>query len=130
MQPEELSALISNGFIEHLNDSTKCSDLGWNPHPAFEGVYIKHLVPGSKTEGLLSCHMVRIDPGCKLETHTHENQWELHEVIKGDGDALLEEKTMDYHPGRSAVIPKGKTHSVRAGQNGLTLLAKFFPALM
>ncbi len=130
MQPEEISALISNGFVEYLNDSTKCSDLNWNPHPAFEGVSLKHLITGSKTEGQLSCHIVRIDPGCTLETHTHENQWELHEVIKGGGEAELAEKNISYHPGRTAVIPKGKTHSVKAGSEGLVLLAKFFPALV
>lgn len=130
MQPEEISTLISNGFIEHLTDSTKCSDLSWNPHPAFEGVYLKHLITGSKTEGQLSCHMVRIDPLCKLETHIHENQWELHEVIKGAGEAQMGEKSINYHPGRSAVIPKGKAHSVKAGNEGLILLAKFFPAIV
>lgn len=37
---------------------------------------------------------------------------------------------MEYHPKCMGVIPKGTKHKVVAGENGLILLAKFFPALM
>ncbi len=130
MKTSELASLISNGIIETGCGQTDCADLAWNPHAAFKGVYLKHLITGDKTGGQLSCHIVRIDPGCTLETHSHDSQWELHEVISGNGTAVLDKKTNPYHPGRSAVIPKDCPHSVQAGQEGLTLLAKFFPALI
>ncbi|MFW5498216.1 MULTISPECIES: cupin domain-containing protein [unclassified Maridesulfovibrio] len=130
MTTEEFPILAANGTIETTAGSIQCSNLEWNPHPAFEGVYLKHLITGDKTAGQLSCHIVRIDPGCTLETHIHENQWELHEIIGGSGNASLADKSTPYHPGKSAVIPKGKEHSVKAGPEGLTLLAKFFPALI
>jgi quercetin dioxygenase-like cupin family protein len=130
MTPVEFSALATNGTIKTINETINCADLAWNPHAAFEGVYLKHLVTGDKTDGQISCHIVRVDPGCTLETHVHENQWEMHEVIEGSGDATLSESSTPYHPGKSAIIPKGEKHSVKAGDDGLIMLAKFFPALI
>ena len=102
----------------------------WNPHPAFKGVSLKHLVTGADTGGALSCHMVRVDPGCVLKTHTHNPQWELHEVVEGSGEAMLGDETAPYAPGKVAVIPCGQAHRVQAGDQGLILFAKFFPALI
>ncbi|WP_353119100.1 cupin domain-containing protein [Nitratidesulfovibrio sp.] len=104
--------------------------MAWNPHPSFQGVEMKHLVRGASTEGRLSCHMVRVAPGCTLETHVHEGQWELHEVMHGSGRAEVSGKGMDYRPGSVNVIPMGTAHRVQAGDDGLWLLAKFFPALL
>jgi quercetin dioxygenase-like cupin family protein len=101
----------------------------WTPHPRFPGVELKLLVSGRNTEGALSCHLVRVQPGCALESHVHEGQWELHEVAAGRGRAELPGGTVDYAPGVMAVIPAGAGHAVHAGPEGLTLLAKFFPAL-
>ena len=78
----------------------------------------------------MSSHIVKVDPGAVLEEHVHEGQLELHEVIQGDGRSELGSKNADYYPGRMAVIPKGIKHKVIAGDNGLVILAKFFPALL
>ncbi|WP_419779328.1 cupin domain-containing protein [Maridesulfovibrio sp.] len=130
MTTTEFSALAVNGTIETIEGPINSADQPWNPHPAFEGVQLKHIVTGKNTDGQLSCHIVRIDPGCTLKSHVHENQWELHEIIEGSGEATLDSITTPYHPGKSAIIPKGEQHSVHAGEEGLTLLAKFFPALL
>jgi hypothetical protein len=37
--------------------------LPWQPHPAFPGVHMKHLVLGADTGGALSCHLVRVAAG-------------------------------------------------------------------
>ncbi len=130
MLTDEFATLISNGCLETVNGTICCSKTDWTPHPAFEGVYLKHLIKGDSTAGQLSCHIVRVDPGCTLEAHTHNPQWEMHEVIKGYGKANLNGQEMTYHPGKAAVIPCGYNHSIRAGKEGLTVLAKFFPALV
>ncbi len=51
MTTEEFPILVANGTIETTAGSIQCSNLEWNPHPSFEGVYLKHLLTGDKTAG-------------------------------------------------------------------------------
>ena len=125
-----ISTNIANGTVHYSDRSENISDVEWTIHPKFKGVYLKHMIVGADTSALFSSHLVKIEPNCCLETHCHENQLELHEVIEGEGLCQLIEDTFDYHLGKMAVIPKGENHMVHAGKNGLTLLAKFFPALL
>ncbi len=130
METETISMNIANGTIHYSDRSENILDVEWSKHPNFKGVYLKHMIKGADTNGLFSSHLVKIEPHDCLETHCHENQLELHEVIEGDGSCQLIEETFGYHLGKMAVIPKGKSHMVQAGENGLTLLAKFFPAML
>ena len=125
------------GFLEFINNGKVTLTGGdisidetWQEHQKFKGVYLKHLIKGTYTDGILSSHMVRIEPHAVLEEHVHDAQWELHEVIEGEGVFLLDNSERPYYPGRMAVIPKGVKHRVTAGSRGLVMLAKFFPALL
>ncbi|AIZ56909.1 AraC-like ligand binding domain protein [Candidatus Methanoplasma termitum] len=102
----------------------------FTPHKTFKGVYLKHLVTGERTEGRISSHLVKIEPLCVLDTHTHPEQIEIHEVIQGSGECLIAGRKLRYVPGTVTVIPQGTPHKVTAGENGLYLLAKFTPALL
>jgi quercetin dioxygenase-like cupin family protein len=129
--PEHCANILTTGSTVYtLAESRNAETLPWRPHPAFAGVSLRHLVTGADTEGALSCHIVRLMPGAKLASHVHDGQWELHEVVSGSGTAELGEATAAYVPGVSAVIPRGTAHAVTAGEDGLCLLAKFFPALV
>jgi quercetin dioxygenase-like cupin family protein len=130
MNNKMISTQIFHGTVHFIDHHEKISDLEWTKHPQFKGVHLKNMIKGVDTSGLFSSHLVKIDPDCCLDTHCHENQLELHEVIEGDGICRLVENTFNYHLGKMAVIPKGENHLVQAGRNGLTLLAKFFPALI
>lgn len=130
METRESMAYMTKGSITFMDRDDAAEEIPWSPHPKFKGVNMKHLIKGIDTDGMLSCHMVRIDPDAILEDHSHENQWELHEVIEGEGKFILESKETLYYPGRMGMIPKGVSHKVIAGKNGLILLAKFFPALL
>ena len=116
------------GMAEAGGASRSVDDLDWNPHPAFYGVALKHLMDQNGTGGSLSLHLVRVDPGCTLEPHTHPEQDELHLVLEGAGQGLLENSALDYRPGTARFLPKGQEHSVRAGEGGLLLAALFTPA--
>lgn len=129
MAPQKPSTDIANGTIHYAQRADNIAEIEWEKHPKFKGVYLKHLIRGDDTKGVFSSHLVKIDPECRLETHCHENQMELHEVIDGTGVYQLVEDRFDYHAGKMALIPKGENHSVAAGAEGLTLLAKFFPAM-
>jgi len=130
METREITASMANGSTTYMDRDDATGEIPWNQHPKFKGVYLKHIIKGTDTGGMLSCHMVRIDPNAILEEHVHEDQWELHEVIEGEGKFTLESKETPYHPGRMGIIPKGTKHKVIAGESGLVLLAKFFPALL
>jgi len=130
MQPQELAASLANGLITTCQHEQSAAQLEWNAHPRFAGVALKHLVRGADTAGQLSCHLVRVEPGCSLALHTHEEQWELHEVVAGEGAGQLAGRVVRYLPGCVTVIPRGSQHEVTAGPQGLVLLAKFFPALL
>jgi quercetin dioxygenase-like cupin family protein len=102
----------------------------WSPHPAFPGVWLKHLVVGKDTQGVLSCHLVRVEKGKTIGRHVHDKSVELHEVVAGQGSYLAEDRETEYRPGVCMVIPAGAPHEVSAGQEDLFLLAKFAPALL
>lgn len=102
----------------------------WTPHASFEGVAMKNLVCGSQTGGLASFHLVKVDAGCALLEHSHPGKWELHEIIQGDAKAVIGQQSAEYQIGGMALIPADTPHAVYAGENGLILLAKFFPALI
>ncbi len=112
-------------LIENLAETSAAP---WNPHPKFPGVTMKTVVGGAMTGGALSQHLVRVAPDCALETHIHPSQCELHLVLGGSGRGQLEKVANDYLPGGLVTIPAGAAHSVRAGTEGLTLLASFSPA--
>ena len=109
---------------------TISSGIDYIPHKAFKGVYLKHLVTGMMTGGQISSHLVKVDPYCTLDTHTHQGQYEIHEVLQGTGECRIADKEIPYVPGTVMVIPQNAPHSVTAGAGGLYILAKFLPALL
>ena len=100
------------------------------PHKSFKGVSLKLLVNGSKTNNALSLHLVRVEPQCCLESHTHPENLEIHKVISGDGTVDIGGNSGEYRSGIVGVIPAGTIHKVTAGKTGLYILATFSPALV
>jgi quercetin dioxygenase-like cupin family protein len=114
-----------------LTDKARQSeDLPWNEHSTFKGVFMKHLVRGEQTNGAMSCHLVRIEPGHEIGLHLHQGKLELHEVISGSGSLVRGDEKHDYNPGTVAVIPADENHRVIAGDEGLFLFATFTPSLV
>jgi quercetin dioxygenase-like cupin family protein len=129
MSEEFLQAMLTGEVIAGSNQKN-VSELSWNIHPKFAGVALKHLVTGADTKGKFSSHIVRIQAGCEIGEHLHPGQWELHEVLQGQGTCLIEGKTIAYAVGTSNVIPADEPHSVQARETDLYLLAEFVPALV
>ena len=130
MKPLEIPAMFEQAAVAQVDRDTAIDSLEWIAHPAFAGVFMKHLVKGEETDGRLSCHMVKVEGGRELGLHRHDGQLELHEVINGEGTGFLGEREIGYAPGRMTIIPQGVPHKVQAGPDGLVLLAKFVPALL
>ncbi|MCM1525402.1 MAG: cupin domain-containing protein [Ruminococcus sp.] len=107
----------------------RIGELGWNKHPEFEGVELKHIVTAGDTAGEFSCHIVKIAPNMKIGSHIHREQTELHEVICGEGACIMNKREEAYTEGTVCIIDRGTEHEVRAGDKGLFLAAKFILAL-
>lgn len=121
---------FNNGVLYVNNKKILTNDLEWNAHPKYKGVFLKHLILGNITNNEFSCHIVLIEPNCEIELHNHAGKTEVHEVIQGSGKCQLEENELDYKQGNIGFLPADKNHSVKAGGEGLLLIAIFFPALL
>lgn len=114
----ENGTIFVNG--EKLHD---ISAIEWSKHPKFAGVYMKNLFVGN--EGNFKALLVKIDPHHEIGNHIHEGEDELHEIISGEGSALVGTETIPYNPGAVSFIPSDIEHNIKAGEGGLVLLAKF-----
>jgi quercetin dioxygenase-like cupin family protein len=130
LEPKEIATALGNGTLFFADRKAEIEKLPWIPHPKFEGAFMKHLIMGVDNDNLASCHLVRVNPGCQLTDHIHDNEWEYHHILEGEGTGYLDGRPMAYQPGRIAVIPKGVRHKVIAGREGILILATFLPALL
>ena len=121
---------IEQGQIVTLENNINITHLNWNKHSSYDGVFLKHIVTSKFTNGKFSCHLVKVQAGCEISEHVHQNNWELHEVVAGDATGYLADKRISYVIGTTIVIPEGEKHRVVAGEKDLYLLAKFIPALV
>lgn len=124
-----MKEIFENGSIYTLDNDVMGEDIAYTPHPKFKGVALKHLVTGDMTDGLISCHIVKVEPDCVLDFHSHENSVEIHEIIQGSGICTIGDKEVEYEVGSLGVMPKGVNHKIVAGKEGITVLAKFAPPL-
>lgn len=121
--------LFNEAKIIYPEKEVDAEENSWYRHPAFKGVSLKDLVMGTDTEGLFSCHIVKIEKGCEVGNHSHNVQWEFNEAIGGNGIFVLGDKEILFSSGFSFVTPPGVKHTVIAEDDDLYLLAKFVPAL-
>lgn len=124
-----LVAAYERGTLQLPGRSVDFTDRGWNDHPAFAGVALKHLVTAENTGGAFSFHLVRIQPGCAIGEHSHDPQLETHEVVDGAGECINDGVEITYRPGVISFFQPHRPHLVQAGEEGLFLFAKFMPAL-
>lgn len=126
----DITGYFEEGSIYVINGAIQSVTIEYIPHAKYKGVYLKHLVTGEKTNQQLSCHLVKVDPHCILDTHSHEKNLEIHEVIYGEGIFSMAEATFPYSIGSIGIIPANVPHKVEAGEKGLYILAKFSPAFL
>ena len=125
----EVFEAFNNGAYVIPGKEIKFEEISWSKHPTFEGVELKHILTGKDTDGAFSYHLVRIAPNKSILNHIHETQLETHEVIAGNGTCINDGEAIEYRPGVISLMPAKIPHEVHAGNEGLYLFAKFFPAL-
>ena len=125
----DLFGLFEGGALRLPGKTAEFAGIPWVRHPDFAGVEMKHIVTAEDTGGAVSLHLVRVAPGKAIGSHAHKAQLEIHEVISGSGECVHGGAEVRYEAGVVSVIRQGAPHEVRAGKDGLFLLAKFIPAL-
>ncbi len=120
---------FNNGGLRLPEKTINFDAITWSKHPVFEGVELKHIITGKETDGKYSYHLVRIAPNKSIYSHIHDMQSETHEVIAGTGNCINNGVEIEYQPGVISIMPAKVPHEVNAGEEGLYLFAKFFPAL-
>lgn len=129
MKTTHIGKYFDKGRLSLPEGDVRFETLPWAPHPVYEGVVLKHLVRGAFSEGRFSYHLVRIMPGMKIGMHVHEGQVETHEVLAGAGVCLNNGVMLNYAPGVISIFAADTAHEIVAGEEGLFLFARFFPAL-
>lgn len=121
---------VENGMV-YINGKKfkSISDIPWIKHPKFEGVFMKNIFTGSESNNNFSFMIVKIEPDHEIGNHIHEGKAELHEIIDGNGVAIVDNKSINYKSGVVSYIPGNISHSIKAGDKGMILLAKFTPPL-
>ena len=117
-----------NGKLFILGKEVDFSSIPWVHHAKFEGVALKHIITAKDTNGDYSYHLVKIEPQKAIGLHIHETQIETHEVMEGYGICNTMGQEVVYDVGTVAIMPIGVEHEILAGDEGMFLLAKFFPA--
>lgn len=121
---------LSGGRIVYTDKELNVTELDWNPHPSFTGVFLKHLVKGDSSGGKFSCHLIRIKDGFEIGEHIHNDKWEFINIVGGVGKGEIAGKEIVCEPGVSMVVPENVKHRIEAGSGDVYLLAKFIPALL
>jgi quercetin dioxygenase-like cupin family protein len=130
MDQQHVSELFEQGTVLLPRLEIKAVTKPWYSPPAWDGVYLKDLVTGKETGGEFSYHIVRIQQGCEVADHNHDTQWELNMVLSGKGIFKLDDRDIAAKPGQTFATPPGIHHTVSAGDEELSLLALFIPALL
>ncbi|MDR1835717.1 MAG: cupin domain-containing protein [Fusobacteriaceae bacterium] len=101
----------------------------YEPHPVFEGVFVKHFYNGEDT-GRLNDFEITIVPGFEIKTHKHENTAEFFYVVSGKGEFLDETEWKPISAGNAMMAPVGMTHAIKnTGEDPLKIFACYSPAI-
>ncbi|MFA4876376.1 MAG: cupin domain-containing protein [Methanoregula sp.] len=130
MDEKRLTEIFEQGAVIFPGAETEANAKPWYQHPDWKGVFLKDLVTGKESGGRFSYHLVRVWKDCEVMNHDHETQWELNLVISGKGVFIIGDKEVAIAPGQTFVTPPKNHHTVSAGQDDLSMLALFVPALV
>jgi mannose-6-phosphate isomerase-like protein (cupin superfamily) len=102
---------------------------GYQPHPAYKGVYMKHFFD-SEIDNRLNNLEVRIEPGHEINPHVHEGSHEFFYVVKGRGKFLVDDEWIHIRSGEALFAPKNVEHGFKNENNEpLILFSTFSPPI-
>jgi len=126
---QDISRLIEEGntYLPGQKSGTRSA---YYSNPDWSGVRLLDLASGADTGSAFSSHLVRVQKGCEVPDHLHENQWEWNAVLAGQGKMILDGREILFGPGDTFTTPPGVRHTVVADKEDIALLAVFVPGTM
>lgn len=98
-------------------------------HPKDKGVYLKHFFCSSDNDRVNNLE-VKIEPGCQISPHVHENSNEFYYVVGGEGEFLINGQWTPVKMGYALKAPMGEEHGLRnKGEEPFILFSTFSPPI-
>ena len=129
MKQQNISKLFEDGTVLLPDLEVRAAEKLWYAPPSWQGVFLKDLVTGNETAGAFSYHLMRVERTCEIPDHAHETQWSWNVVLAGTGLFVLGGREVPVEVGQTFITPPHVHHAVSAGDDELSLLAIFAPAL-
>ena len=106
-------------------------EISWIPHPAAQGVKVKHLI-SEKEHGLnVTCMLVNIPVGKQVPEHLHEEQDDVLYPLKGRAVMWVDGTgNFSLEPGVIVRVPKGVKHKISDVTENLVIYDVFCPSLI
>lgn len=102
-------------------------DIPWGPHPRYEGLLMKVLIPGAVNPAL-NVSRVRVDVGKGIPPHVHANSSETFYILQGTGICYMDGLAVPFGPGACFYAPAGYEHHLEnTGEEPVEILAIFAP---
>lgn len=98
-------------------------------HPKEEGVFLKHFFSSADNDRLNNLS-VKVDVGCQISPHIHDNSSEFYYVVNGVGEFLVDGEWRPIKKGDALKAPMGMEHGIKnTGNETLELFSTFSPSI-
>ena len=98
----------------------------YKKHPTEKGVFIKHFFSKEDTNGILNNLEVRVESGCQINPHKHENSAEFCYVVSGNGLFLVNGEWECIRAGEAIMSPINTDHGIKNNSNETLILFSTF----
>lgn len=101
----------------------------YDKHPSQKGIYMKHFFSSEDNDRLNNLE-VRIEAGCEISPHTHDNSNEFYYVVSGSGMFLIENEWVHIRAGEAMKAPMNVEHGFKNNTSEpLILFSTFSPPI-
>jgi len=106
-------------------------DRKWDPHPQLPGIEVAYLMPKRADDVSITCALVHLTVGSKVDKHIHENSDDIIYVLKGKAKMWIEDVgDVPLAAGTLLRIPKGTLHQPHDIEEDLVAYDTWYPALV
>jgi quercetin dioxygenase-like cupin family protein len=108
----------------------QAGELKWEPHPQLKTAKVAYLLSNRDEQAQLTCMLVRLPKGTKVERHVHPNSDDIIYVLEGKATMWVDNVgDVPMVKGAFIRIPKGVSHQPHDIEEDLLAYDVFYPFL-